>query len=252
MSAPTSKVLVLITGANQGIGLATAKQLANSDKYHIIITTRSLANAEAAVKELGASATDPAALTPLVLDVRDDASIEAAAASVQSQFGRLDILINNAGLGQPQSPQSSIRESFRQVFEVNVFGLMAVTEAFLPLLRASTYHDRRIVNLTSGLGLTTMAGKKGYAFNANAWYAPDYRSSKAAVNMITAAMSVKLAEEGIAVVAVAPGMCRTRFTGGQGRKEASDGAKVVVRAATEGEAEEISGKYIADEAHDGW
>ncbi|KAJ9156775.1 NAD(P)-binding protein [Coniochaeta hoffmannii] len=248
----STRALALITGANQGIGLATARQLASTGKYHVLVTARSLDNAEAAVRELQTTAADPTALAPIAIDVTDDDSIAAAVESVSSQFGHLDILINNAGIGQPEPPQVSIRKAFRQVFEVNVFGAMAVTDAFLPLLRASSYHDRRIVNVTSGLGLISMAGKEGYAFNANAWYAPDYRSSKAALNMVTAAMSVKLKQEGIAVVAAAPGMCRTKFTGGQGRKDASDGARVVVRAATEGAGEEVNGTYVSDEPHDGW
>ncbi|KAI0401617.1 hypothetical protein F4802DRAFT_579761 [Xylaria palmicola] len=245
----SSKALVLVTGANQGIGYAVSQLLASSGKYHVIVSARSTGNAQATVEKLQEGAADKTALTPVTLDVTDDASIAAAAKTISGQFGHLDILINNAGVGQASG---SIREQFRQVFEVNVFGVAAVTEAFLPLLKASTFADRRIVNVTSGLGLISMAGKKGYAFNAAAWYAPDYRTSKAALNMITAAQSVKFAEDNIAVIAAAPGMCRTRFTGGQGRKEASDGAKVIVRAATEGDAKALTGTYVCDEPSDGW
>ncbi|KAI1104960.1 hypothetical protein F4804DRAFT_305575 [Jackrogersella minutella] len=249
-SKMASKALVLITGANQGIGFAIAKQFASLGKYHVLVSARSTSNAEAAIQEIQKESSD-AALTPITLDVTDDASIAAAAKNVTDQFGHIDILINNAGVGLAPGA-TTVREQFRQIFEVNVFGVVAVTDAFLPLLKASTYSDRRIVNVTSGLGLISMAGKKGYAFNANAWYAPDYRSSKAALNMITAAQSVKFASDKIAVVSAAPGMCRTKFTGGQGRKEASDGAKVIVRAATEGNPEEVSGTYVCDEASDGW
>lgn len=133
---------------------------------------------------------------------------------MSDKFGHLDILINNAGLGQV--PGAPIREQFRQIFKVNVFGVVAATDGFLPLLRASTYPGRRIVNLTSGLGLITMAGEKGDAFNANVWYAPDYRSSKAALNMITVAQSVKFEDEKIAVITVAPGMCRSHCAGCDG------------------------------------
>lgn len=217
----------------------------------MLVSARNTSSAQAAVEEIQKGAIDKAALTAITLDVTDDVSIEAAAKGVSDQFGHLDILINNTGVGQAPGA-SSVREQFRQIFEVNVFGVAAVTEAFLPLLRASSFSDRRIVNVTTGLGLITMAGKKDYAFNANAWYVPDYRSSKAALNMITAAQSVKFASDKIVVIAVAPGMCRTKFTGGQGRKEASDGAKVIVRAATEGNPEELSGTYVADEPNDGW
>ncbi|GAW23399.1 hypothetical protein ANO14919_129580 [Xylariales sp. No.14919] len=244
------KTLVLVTGANQGIGFAVAKLFASSGKYHVLVSARNTINAHTAVEQLQNEAADKTALTPITLDVADDASIEAAAREVSEQFGHLDILINNAGLGS--APGLPIRETYRQIFEVNVFGAAAVTEAFMPLLRASSFHDRRIVNVTSGLGLISMAGKKGYAFNADAWYVPEYRTSKAALNMITAAQSAKFAGDKIAVVAAAPGMCRTRFTGGQGRKEASDGARVVVRASTEGNPEEMTGTYVCDEPGDGW
>jgi NAD(P)-dependent dehydrogenase (short-subunit alcohol dehydrogenase family) len=250
MASPTSKALVLITGANQGLGYAVAQQLVSSNKYHVLVSARNPSNAQAAVQQLRTEAVDKTAVTSITLDVTDDESIEAAAKSVKDQFGRLDILINNAGLGTV--PDQPVREQYRQIFEVNVFGVAAVTEAFLPLLKASSFSDKRVVNVTSGLGLISMAGKKDYAFNANAWYAPDYRSSKAALNMITAAQSVRFASDKISVIAVAPGMCRTRFTGGQGRKDASDGAKVIVRAATMGDSEALSGTYNAEEPSEGW
>ncbi|PYI12386.1 dehydrogenase [Aspergillus sclerotiicarbonarius CBS 121057] len=246
-----SKVLALITGANQGIGFATARQLASSNKFHVLVGARSALKAEAAVKELESDAADKSALTPITIDVADDASITAAAQTVSKAFGRLDILINNAGIAQ--APDTTLREQYRQIFEVNVFGMAVVMDAFLPLLRASPYPDRRIVNVTSGQGLISRAGKKDHPANAKTYFIPDYRSSKAAVNMITVAYSVNLADEKIAVVAAAPGYCRTNLNGGQGVKEASDGAKVVVRAATEGDPETLSGTYIADESWSlGW
>lgn len=250
MASSTSKVLVLITGANQGIGFAVAQQLLGSGKYHVLVSARNSSNAQAAVQQLLTEAVDKNSVTPIILDVTDDSSIEAAAEKVRDEFGHLDILINNAGIGT--SSGKAVRDQFREIFEVNVYGVVAVTEAFLPLLKASSFSDKRVVNVTSGLGLITMAGKKDYAFNANAWYALDYRSSKAALNMITAAQSIKFASDKIAVIAAAPGMCRTRFTGGQGKKEASDGAKVIVRAATEEIPEALTGTYYSDEPNQGW
>ncbi|OOF89904.1 hypothetical protein ASPCADRAFT_60584 [Aspergillus carbonarius ITEM 5010] len=246
-----SRVLALITGANQGIGFATARQLASSGKFHVLVGARSAFKAEAAVKELESDVADNSALTPITIDVTDDASIIAAAQTVSETFGRLDILINNAGIAQV--PDTTLREQYRQIFEVNVFGMAVVMDAFLPLLRASTYPDRRIVNVTSGQGLISRAGKKDHPASAKTYFIPDYRSSKAAVNMITVAYSVNLADEKIAVMAAAPGYCRTNLNGGQGVKDASDGAKVVVRAATEGDPEKLSGTYIADESWSlGW
>ncbi|GLA88273.1 hypothetical protein AtubIFM56815_002717 [Aspergillus tubingensis] len=294
----TSKILVLITGANQGIGFAVAQQLASSGKFHVLVGARTTLKAEAAVKELESDAVDKSALTPITIDVTDDASIAAAAQTVSETFGRLDILINNAGIAQ--TPATTLREQYRQVFDVNVFGIVVVMDTFLPLLRASTYSDRRIVNVTSGQGLISRAGHKDHPASAKTYFIPDYRSSKAAVNMITVAHAVKLADEKIAVIAAvargsrndshkdhpasaktyfipdyrsskaavnmitvahavkladekiaviaaAPGYCRTSINGGQGVKEASDGARVIVRAATEGDPEKLSGTFVADE-----
>ncbi|EEU36907.1 uncharacterized protein NECHADRAFT_42034 [Fusarium vanettenii 77-13-4] len=248
MASP--KVVVLVTGANQGIGYCIAQQLASSGKYNVLVGARSSSKAEAAVQALQAEGINKTTLTPVAIDVTDDRSIAAAVQTVSDQAGHLDILINNAGLGT--STAATIREQYREIFEANVFGVAAVIDAFLPLIRASSFSDRRVVNVTSAVGLTTMASEEGFEYNAKSYYVPDYRSSKAAVNMITVAQSVKLAEYDIAVVAAAPGMCRTRFTGGYGMKDASEGARAIVRAATEGDPKKLTGTFVADEPHTGW
>jgi NAD(P)-dependent dehydrogenase (short-subunit alcohol dehydrogenase family) len=250
-----SKALVLITGANQGIGLATAQQLASSGKYHVLLGSRSRSKADAAIQQLLADKqypVDAAAVSPIVIDVTDDSSIAAAAKLVADTYGSLDVLINNAGIASGP-PGSSLRDNFRAVFETNVFGPAVVIDSFLPLLQASKYHDRRIVNVTSGLGQIGIAGARGSPFNAKGYAVPEYRSSKTAVNMLTAVNSVLLADEGISVISAAPGFCRTNFTGGQGMKDASDGAKVIIRAATEGDPKELYGTLVADEGTEfGW
>ncbi|EXK28480.1 hypothetical protein FOXG_17631 [Fusarium oxysporum f. sp. lycopersici 4287] len=246
----SSTAVVLITGANQGIGYSIALQLAASGKYHVLVGARSLSKAEAAIRELQAEGIDKINLTPIVLDVIDDSSVTAAVMAVSTQFGHLDILINNAGRGE--SSAATVRDQYREIFEVNVFGVAAVTDAFLPLIQASSYTDRRIVNVSSGVGLITMANEEGFEYNAQAYYVPDYRSSKAAVNMITVAQSVNFAKHDIAVVAAAPGMCRTRFTGGYGAKDPREGAAAIVRAATEGDPKKLTGTFVADEPHTGW
>ena len=252
-----TKPLVLITGANQGLGFATATHLAHTGRYHLLMAARSREKAEAAIQALQAQspAVDATALTPLVLDVTDDDSIRAAAQVVTDRFGSLAILINNAGISRPADPTLGLRDSFRAVFELNVFGVAVMTATFLPLLRASTYPDRRIVNVSSGVGLIGIALSPTSPYNAHAFTLPIYRSSKAAVNMITAVDAVTLAAEGILAVAVDPGYCRTNFNGNRGFKDPALGSRPIVRAATEGNPREMVGGLVDDDeslAEFGW
>jgi NAD(P)-dependent dehydrogenase (short-subunit alcohol dehydrogenase family) len=141
--------IALITGANRGLGLETAKQLfVKVPGIHIILASRSLSNVEAAVEGFK---TQGYAASAVQLDVTDAASIKAAAATVEAAHGGvLDILINNAGVANASGPLAVTSAEIRAVFEVNVIGLIAVTQAFVPLLRKSA--AGRIVNLGSILG----------------------------------------------------------------------------------------------------
>ncbi|KAE8154268.1 hypothetical protein BDV25DRAFT_147815 [Aspergillus avenaceus] len=212
----TTKPLILITGASQNIGFETAQHLANT--------------------------VDPSSLTPLILDITDDVSIAAAAQFVKDKFGKLDILINNAGVLGPPDPNASVRDTYRAVFEVNVFGVAVVNTTCLPLLRASTYHDRRIVNVTSALGQIGIAYSESSEYNARKFALPVYRSSKTALDMITAVDAVSLADEGILVVAAHPGYCKTSSNGYSGWKDPRQGALSIVRAATEGDPKDLFGR----------
>lgn len=136
------------------------------------------------------------------------------------------------------------RLQLRAFFETNVFGAAVVIDSFLPLLRASKYHDRRVFNVASGLGQVGMAGAHGSPFYAKGYAVPEYHSSNTAVNRLTAVNSVLLADEGISVNPAAPGFCRTKSTRGQGIKDTSDGAKVIVRAATAGDPKELYGALV--------
>jgi NAD(P)-dependent dehydrogenase (short-subunit alcohol dehydrogenase family) len=187
-------VVALVTGANKGIGKEIARQLADAG-LTVYAGSRDAARGERAVAEIGGD------LRLIVLDVTDAASIEAAA----GQVGALDILINNAGIsGDAKTADQEDSATFRRIYETNVFGVAAVTNAFLPALRRSAHP--RIVNISSGTGSLTWA--TGPQFPHQGSYAA-YRSSKAALNALTIFYAHALAEDGIKVNALAPGLRRT-------------------------------------------
>ncbi|TGJ80677.1 hypothetical protein E0Z10_g8079 [Xylaria hypoxylon] len=256
MPSSSNKPLVLITGANQGLGYATAKILVDSGEYHVILACRSLAKGIEAINQLKSENpnVDTKALTPLVVDITDDASITAAKDTVENEFGHLNILINSAAVnGQIPIRKPGLRENYQIIFDTNVFGVAIMTQTFLPLLRASTYADRRIVNVTSGLGQIGVALAEDSTYYATNFPAPEYRSSKAALNMITAVDAVQLKSEGIHVILVAPGYTATGLNAYSGRKTPSEGAVPIVRAATDGSGAQMTGKLHAEELLEyGW
>jgi NAD(P)-dependent dehydrogenase (short-subunit alcohol dehydrogenase family) len=183
--------IALVTGANTGIGKEIARQLVAAG-LTVYAASRDAERGERAVAELGSGT------RPLVLDVTDAASIAAAA----NQVPALDILINNAGISlDDKTPDKETVESFRWVYETNVFGVVGVTNAFLPALRQSAHP--RIVNISSSTGSLTLAGGRA----AGGFAA--YRSSKAALNALTIFYSHALAADGFKVNALAPGLRRT-------------------------------------------
>jgi NAD(P)-dependent dehydrogenase (short-subunit alcohol dehydrogenase family) len=184
----------------------------------------------------------------LVIEVTSDASIAVAAKTVSDGFGSFDILLNSTGIStSPDHANLGLRENFRAVFGLNVFGVAVVTDEFLPLLRASTDHDRRIVNVTTGLGHISITLSPASEFSAKSFALPIYCSSKCVLNMITAVDAVRLADKGISVVLVVLGYTRTNFTGGNGVKEASQAPLQIVRAATEGDPREYFGTVVDEE-----
>jgi NAD(P)-dependent dehydrogenase (short-subunit alcohol dehydrogenase family) len=184
----------LVTGANKGIGKEIARQLAAAGLI-VWVGSRDTARGERAVEELGGDA------RLVVLDVTDAASIADAA----GQIGPLDILVNNAGIsGDAQTPDRGDADAFRRIYETNVFGVVAVTNAFLPALRQSAHP--RIVNISSGTG--SLAWAAGPQFPHQGTHAA-YRSSKAALNALTIYYAHALADDGIKVNALAPGLRRT-------------------------------------------
>ncbi|KAL3473913.1 hypothetical protein BJX99DRAFT_271994, partial [Aspergillus californicus] len=244
----TSKPIILVTGGNQGLGHEALKALALTKEYHLIVAARSPSKAEEAVKTIAATTNaNTADFTPLVIDLTIDETITAAAQTIKDKFTRLDILINNAGISHSPSPNASLREDLRAVFETNVFGVAVMNETFLPLLRASRYPQRRIITVTSGLGMFGVALSESSPYNAWKYKFPVYRSSKAAVNMLAAVDMIALREEDISTVLVEPGYCRTAFGGFRGHKDADEGGRVIARAAVEGENRDLFLRIVDDE-----
>ena len=200
-----------MTGANRGIGLEVCRQLARQG-YTVLLGARDAGRGGRASRQLGGGP-----ISPIVLDVADDESVRAAAAGV----ARLDVLVNNAAILYDtwQRGVDADLEQVHEAFETNLFGAWRVTQAVLPLLRASP--AGRIVNVSSGAG----------ALNAMGGGTPAYRTSKAALNALTRILAAELRGEGILVNAVCPGWVATDM-GGAGGRPVADGAAGIVWAAT--------------------
>jgi NAD(P)-dependent dehydrogenase (short-subunit alcohol dehydrogenase family) len=215
--------VALVTGANKGLGLAIARGLLELG-VTVYLGARDRGRGTDALAEL-ASFGDAARL--VLLDVTDHDSIDAAVGVIDREFGVLDILVNNAGIVvRPIRPPSETSvDDVRQTFETNVFGVIAVTNAALPLLRRSG--NARVVNLTSDLGSLTLAAAS-----------PDfprllsYNSSKAALNAVTITYANELRADGILVNAVSPGSVATDQNGHQGLHAPREGAQLPIRMAT--------------------
>jgi NAD(P)-dependent dehydrogenase (short-subunit alcohol dehydrogenase family) len=228
------KPAALVTGANQGIGLQIAKELV-AHGFTVLVGSRKLARGEAAVKEIGSDA------HALQLDVTDQASITAAAERVRNEFGRLDVLVQNAAISNTSKrPGQSIQEyskttrpsnvsldEVRAVWETNVFGVLAVYQAMLPLLREAP--AARIVNVSSGVGSLTMNSDPACQWRPN--FGPVYPASKTALNAMTLAMAIELESTGIKVNAVSPGFTKTNLNEYKGTETVEEGAAEAVRVA---------------------
>jgi len=219
--------IALITGANKGLGLETARQLGKQN-ITVLIGARDQGRGAAAVEALRKEKID-AKFVPI--DITSQASISNAAAMIQREFGRLDILVNNAAVMKhgADGPGSSVtQETLRDTFDSNFFGLIAVTQAMLPLLRKS--EAGRIVNLTSILGsIAEHADPNSTIYNVK--YLA-YDASKAAVNMFTNHLAYELRGTKIKVNAAHPGWVKTDMGGEGAPMEQIDGAKTSVWLAT--------------------
>ncbi|MGH7995054.1 MAG: SDR family oxidoreductase [Opitutaceae bacterium] len=226
--------VALVTGANQGIGLQIAKDLV-AHGFTVLVGSRDPKRGEAAAKEVGPDA------RALQLDVTDHASIASAAERIRNELGRLDVLINNAAISNTRMrPDMSFEEyskstrpsivsldEVRAVWETNVFGVLAVYQAMLPLLREAP--AARIVNVSSGLGSLTRNADPAYPNRSI--YGPVYPASKTALNAMTLAMAIELEPTGIKVNAASPGFTKTNLNNYKGTQTVEEGAREPVRLA---------------------
>ncbi|WP_444942035.1 SDR family NAD(P)-dependent oxidoreductase [Microbulbifer sp. ZKSA004] len=224
--------IALITGANRGIGLQVARDL-SARGVSVLVGARDLKLGQKAADSIGES------VWPIQLDVTDESSIRAAANTIRKDFGRLDILINNAAISHAGEAGVTLAEigkktqvsavtlaELREIFETNVFGVVAVTQAMLPLLKLSP--SAKVVNVSSGAGsLMSHSNPNNPArkmFGA-------YSMSKTALNAVTMAFSIDLEKSNIKVNAVCPGFTCTGLNNYEGEQTVAEGAREIVRVA---------------------
>lgn len=217
--------IALVTGANKGIGLEIARQLAQQGST-VLIGARDEQRGEVAASGLRSEGLKAHFIQ---LDVTDQATIDAAAQKIESEYGKLDILINNAAVALDRTPPSQLDiDILRRTYDTNVFGVFAVTKALLPLLRKS--EAGRIVNMSSGLGsLTQNSDPNGPFAEVNILA---YNTSKTTVNAITVQFAKELRDTPIKVNAADPGYVATDLNNHSGPRTVQQGAIAPVRLAT--------------------
>lgn len=234
-STANNQPIALVTGANQGVGFQVAKELA-ANGYTVYVGSRNIGNGEKAAAEIGANA------HAIQLDVTQPITIAAAVARIEKEYGRLDLLVNNAGISHAGLPGRTLEaitedgrastaslDEIRAVWETNVFGVIAVTQAALPLLRKSS--AARIVNVSSGLGSLTWISDP--ACWARDHFGIVYAASKTALNAVTLSFALELEKENIKVNAASPGFTATALNNFQGTDSLEVGSREPVRVALE-------------------
>lgn len=246
-------MITLVTGANKGIGRQIAAQL-GALGHSVVVGARNTELGQKAATELRESGADATSVT---LDVTDPVSAAAAAAEIEARYGRLDALVNNAGTSVPpgsdlgdQRPSTEDMDVLRAVFETNYFGVIAVTNAMLPLLRRSA--SPRIVNVSSSVGsLNINADLKGTDGPPLMPVSAGYVTSKTALTALTLQYAWDLLAEDIKVNAVCPGYVATDLNGHRGHRTPAEGAVAAVRMATIG-ADGPTGTFTDDEGPAPW
>ncbi|MEX8548047.1 MAG: SDR family oxidoreductase [Mucilaginibacter sp.] len=232
---------VLITGANKSIGLETARQLLQQG-YYVYLGCRDLQKGQQAVGQLQSEGLDQ--VEPIEIDADQTESIKAARRLLGGKTKVLDVLINNAGIAGsfPQTALATDGTVFKQVFETNFFGVIAVTQAFMNLLKQSP--EPRIVNVTSGLGSLTLQDDPAWKYYQVKPAA--YVASKAALNAYTIVLAYDLRDTPFKVNAVDPGYTATDFNNHSGPGTVPDAAARVVKAALLG-SDGPTGQFFSDD-----
>jgi NAD(P)-dependent dehydrogenase (short-subunit alcohol dehydrogenase family) len=258
MAQPDGGV-ALVTGANKGIGLEVARQLSGLG-FHVLLGARDAErgrSAAAAVRAPGAR------IDFEHLDVSDDASVQAAARRITEAFGKLDVLVNNAGVllegnfaragssnQDVSSPGTTSVDILRRTYATNVFGVAAVTNAMLPLLKRSG--RGRIVNVSSKFASLSLADRICHGESRERYFnLLAYNTSKAALNALTLQYAIELRGTPIKVNAVDPGHCATDINGHLGDRHPSEAAKIVVSVATLPD-DGPTGTFVSEDGRRAW
>jgi NAD(P)-dependent dehydrogenase (short-subunit alcohol dehydrogenase family) len=240
------KKVALVTGANKGIGFEICRQLGKHGMT-VILAGRDEKKVQQAAEHLRGEGLDVQAV---VLDVTDPASAAAAARWLEGRYGRLDVLVNNAGVGfefaAHTRPAQLTMETLRATYDTNFFGVFAVTQAMLPLLRKSA--PARIINQSSTLGSLALLADPKSPYYPNNFLA--YNSSKSALNGLTVALAKDLAGERISVNSICPGWVKTDLGSAAAPRTVEQGAAIAVKLATMDNPP--TGKYLDDRGEIAW
>jgi NAD(P)-dependent dehydrogenase (short-subunit alcohol dehydrogenase family) len=241
----TKKKVALVTGANKGIGLEIARQLAQAG-IMVLLGARDSALGQQAASGLASAGLEVEAAA---IDLNDEKTITATAETIRSRYGRLDILVNNAGIVDAEDGPPSVASisSVRRLMETNFIGTLTVTQAMLPLLRQS--QAGRIVNLATTLGSLSINGDPTSPYYDARLIG--YNASKAALNMLTVQLAAELKDTQIAVNSVAPGYVKTDLTSGNGFMTAEEGARLPVEYALLGN-DAVSGCFVEPAGNVPW
>jgi NAD(P)-dependent dehydrogenase (short-subunit alcohol dehydrogenase family) len=235
--------VVLITGANKGIGFEVARQLGRAG-FTVLLGARDAARGEEAAAKLRSEGSD---VRYVVADLdRASETSKALAVQIQKEFGHLDVLINNAGifdLTGGDSPASTVTsEALKRTFDINFFGTVEFTQPLLPLLRGA--ESARIINVSSGLG------SLGLNSDPTSPFYPvkplGYNASKAALNMFTVDLAWELRDTKIKVNSICPGFTATDLNGNSGTQTIEEGAEAIVRFAQQPDDSPTGGFFHKD------